>query len=53
MKEVGKVFLATNSSYNYTDAIMTYLFGIGEVSARGLAGEGCVKGREGWARPPG
>ncbi|ELW51472.1 5'-nucleotidase domain-containing protein 4 [Tupaia chinensis] len=36
MKEVGKVFLATNSSYNYTDAIMTYLFGVGEpeVSAR-------------------
>nr|XP_045727699.1 5'-nucleotidase domain-containing protein 4-like isoform X2 [Mirounga angustirostris] len=33
MKEVGKVFLATNSSYNYTDAIMTYLFGIGECSA--------------------
>ncbi|XP_017196431.2 5'-nucleotidase domain-containing protein 4 isoform X1 [Oryctolagus cuniculus] len=29
MKEVGKVFLATNSSYNYTDAIMTYLFGGG------------------------
>ncbi|XP_029460100.1 cytosolic purine 5'-nucleotidase-like isoform X2 [Rhinatrema bivittatum] len=26
MKEVGKVFLATNSDYNYTDAIMTYLF---------------------------
>uniref|UniRef100_A0A8D0N0W3 5'-nucleotidase domain containing 4 n=1 Tax=Sus scrofa TaxID=9823 RepID=A0A8D0N0W3_PIG len=33
MKEVGKVFLATNSSYNYTDAIMTYLFGIGEAGA--------------------
>ncbi|XP_034856966.1 5'-nucleotidase domain-containing protein 4 [Mirounga leonina] len=33
MKEVGKVFLATNSSYNYTDAIMTYLFGIGEAEA--------------------
>ncbi|GAB5569832.1 5'-nucleotidase domain-containing protein 4 [Prionailurus iriomotensis] len=30
MKEVGKVFLATNSSYNYTDAITTYLFGISE-----------------------
>ncbi|XP_017522640.2 5'-nucleotidase domain-containing protein 4 isoform X1 [Manis javanica] len=30
MKEAGKVFLATNSSYNYTHAIMTYLFGIGE-----------------------
>nr|XP_060484865.1 5'-nucleotidase domain-containing protein 4-like [Panthera onca] len=30
MKEVGKVFLATNSSYNYTDAIMAYLFGISE-----------------------
>ncbi|KAG7476654.1 hypothetical protein MATL_G00085120 [Megalops atlanticus] len=26
MKEVAKVFLATNSDYNYTDAIMTYLF---------------------------
>uniref|UniRef100_F7DXV6 5'-nucleotidase domain containing 4 n=1 Tax=Ornithorhynchus anatinus TaxID=9258 RepID=F7DXV6_ORNAN len=29
MKEVGKVFLATNSDYNYTDAIMTYLFDSG------------------------
>ncbi|KAL4824747.1 hypothetical protein H8958_005646 [Nasalis larvatus] len=28
MKEAGKVFLATNSSYNYTDAITTYLFSI-------------------------
>uniref|UniRef100_A0A8C3LUN8 5'-nucleotidase domain containing 4 n=1 Tax=Chrysolophus pictus TaxID=9089 RepID=A0A8C3LUN8_CHRPC len=26
MREVGKVFLATNSDYNYTDAIMSYLF---------------------------
>ncbi|XP_074837975.1 5'-nucleotidase domain-containing protein 4-like [Carettochelys insculpta] len=26
MKDAGKVFLATNSDYNYTDAIMTYLF---------------------------
>ncbi|CAD7681295.1 unnamed protein product [Nyctereutes procyonoides] len=26
MKEVGKVFLATNSNYKYTDKIMTYLF---------------------------
>ncbi|XP_067168655.1 5'-nucleotidase domain-containing protein 4-like isoform X2 [Apteryx mantelli] len=26
MKEVGKVFLATNSDYSYTDAIMSYLF---------------------------
>ncbi|XP_055280719.1 cytosolic purine 5'-nucleotidase [Moschus berezovskii] len=26
MKEVGKVFLATNSDYKYTDKIMTYLF---------------------------
>ncbi|XP_040849291.1 5'-nucleotidase domain-containing protein 4 [Ochotona curzoniae] len=36
MKEVGKVFLATNSGYNYTDAIMTYLFSGGgaEASAR-------------------
>ncbi|EHH22426.1 hypothetical protein EGK_05687, partial [Macaca mulatta] len=33
MKEVGKVFLATNSSYNYTDAIMTYLFSISEAEA--------------------
>ncbi|XP_006876517.1 PREDICTED: 5'-nucleotidase domain-containing protein 4-like [Chrysochloris asiatica] len=33
MKEVGKVFLATNSSYNYTDAIMSYLFGVGEAEA--------------------
>ncbi|XP_044273371.1 cytosolic purine 5'-nucleotidase-like isoform X2 [Varanus komodoensis] len=30
MKDVGKVFLATNSDYNYTDAIMTYLFDLGE-----------------------
>ncbi|KAM9721973.1 LOW QUALITY PROTEIN: 5'-nucleotidase domain-containing protein 4 [Dama dama] len=33
MREVGKVFLATNSSYNYTDAIMTYLLGTGEAEA--------------------
>uniref|UniRef100_A0A2K6PSR2 5'-nucleotidase domain containing 4 n=1 Tax=Rhinopithecus roxellana TaxID=61622 RepID=A0A2K6PSR2_RHIRO len=33
MKEAGKVFLATNSSYNYTDAITTYLFSISEESA--------------------
>ncbi|XP_043537265.1 cytosolic purine 5'-nucleotidase-like isoform X13 [Chiloscyllium plagiosum] len=26
MKEVGKIFLATNSDYSYTDAIMKYLF---------------------------
>uniref|UniRef100_A0A8C9RZ24 5'-nucleotidase, cytosolic II, like 1 n=1 Tax=Scleropages formosus TaxID=113540 RepID=A0A8C9RZ24_SCLFO len=26
MKEVAKVFLATNSDYSYTEAIMTYLF---------------------------
>uniref|UniRef100_S4RHN3 Cytosolic purine 5'-nucleotidase n=1 Tax=Petromyzon marinus TaxID=7757 RepID=S4RHN3_PETMA len=26
MQEVAKVFLATNSDYNYTDKIMTYLF---------------------------
>ncbi|XP_030425358.1 cytosolic purine 5'-nucleotidase isoform X5 [Gopherus evgoodei] len=26
MNEVGKVFLATNSDYKYTDKIMTYLF---------------------------
>ncbi|XP_071585376.1 cytosolic purine 5'-nucleotidase-like isoform X2 [Heliangelus exortis] len=30
MKEVGKVFLATNSDYNYTDAIMSYLFDFSE-----------------------
>ncbi|KAM4749083.1 LOW QUALITY PROTEIN: cytosolic purine 5'-nucleotidase-like [Rhinophrynus dorsalis] len=29
MREMGKVFLATNSDYNYTDAIMTYLFDVG------------------------
>ncbi|XP_053318794.1 cytosolic purine 5'-nucleotidase-like [Spea bombifrons] len=29
MKEVAKVFLATNSDYNYTDAIMSYLFDVG------------------------
>ncbi|CAN0509257.1 unnamed protein product [Rangifer tarandus platyrhynchus] len=29
----GKVFLATNSSYNYTDAILTYLLGAGEAEA--------------------
>ncbi|XP_053574130.1 cytosolic purine 5'-nucleotidase-like isoform X2 [Bombina bombina] len=28
MKDVGKVFLATNSDYNYTNAIMTYLFDV-------------------------
>ncbi|XP_029422907.1 5'-nucleotidase domain-containing protein 4 isoform X2 [Nannospalax galili] len=33
MKAVGKVFLATNSNYNYTDAIMTYLFAVGEDEA--------------------
>ncbi|XP_046873836.1 5'-nucleotidase, cytosolic II, like 1 isoform X2 [Hypomesus transpacificus] len=26
LREVAKVFLATNSDYNYTEAIMTYLF---------------------------
>ncbi|XP_053257259.1 cytosolic purine 5'-nucleotidase-like [Podarcis raffonei] len=30
IKDHGKVFLATNSDYNYTDAIMTYLFDFGE-----------------------
>ncbi|NXK94953.1 5NTC nucleotidase, partial [Formicarius rufipectus] len=30
MKEVGKVFLATNSDYTYTDAIMSYLFDFGD-----------------------
>ncbi|XP_063304644.1 cytosolic purine 5'-nucleotidase-like [Pelobates fuscus] len=29
MRDVGKVFLATNSDYTYTDAIMTYLFDVG------------------------
>ncbi|KAM7238842.1 hypothetical protein CapIbe_010362 [Capra ibex] len=33
MKEVGKVFLATNSSYNYRDAIMTFLLDAGEAEA--------------------
>ncbi|XP_072492853.1 5'-nucleotidase domain-containing protein 4 [Notamacropus eugenii] len=33
MKEVGKVFLATNSDYNYTNAIMNYLFDCGQVEA--------------------
>ncbi|KAM4676584.1 cytosolic purine 5'-nucleotidase-like [Discoglossus pictus] len=28
MREVGKVFLATNSDYKYTNAIMTYLFDV-------------------------
>ncbi|XP_028931732.2 cytosolic purine 5'-nucleotidase isoform X1 [Ornithorhynchus anatinus] len=37
MKEVGKVFLATNSDYNYTDAIMTYLFDSGEERHAGTA----------------
>uniref|UniRef100_A0A8C5RSL8 5'-nucleotidase domain containing 4 n=1 Tax=Laticauda laticaudata TaxID=8630 RepID=A0A8C5RSL8_LATLA len=30
MKDAGKMFLATNSDYNYTDAIMTYLLDFGE-----------------------
>ncbi|NWJ06101.1 5NTC nucleotidase, partial [Crypturellus undulatus] len=37
MREVAKVFLATNSDYSYTDAIMSYLFDLGgedKVSAR-------------------
>ncbi|PKK17657.1 5'-nucleotidase domain containing 4 [Columba livia] len=34
MKEVGKVFLATNSDYNYTDAIMSYLFDFGDGDKR-------------------
>ncbi|NXA42169.1 5NTC nucleotidase, partial [Eudromia elegans] len=29
MKEVAKVFLATNSDYSYTDAIMSYLLELG------------------------
>uniref|UniRef100_A0A8C5M8W8 Cytosolic purine 5'-nucleotidase n=1 Tax=Leptobrachium leishanense TaxID=445787 RepID=A0A8C5M8W8_9ANUR len=29
MREMGKIFLATNSDYTYTDAIMTYLFDVG------------------------
>ncbi|XP_051830477.1 5'-nucleotidase domain-containing protein 4 [Antechinus flavipes] len=33
LKEVGKVFLATNSNYNYTNAIMTYLFDCGQEKA--------------------
>ncbi|XP_061449275.1 cytosolic purine 5'-nucleotidase-like isoform X1 [Rhineura floridana] len=34
MKDAGKVFLATNSDYNYTDAIMTYLFDFNEGDAQ-------------------
>ncbi|KAM6113214.1 LOW QUALITY PROTEIN: cytosolic purine 5'-nucleotidase-like [Phoenicopterus ruber ruber] len=34
MKEVGKVFLATNSDYNYTDALMSYLFDFGDGDKR-------------------
>ncbi|KAM6431997.1 cytosolic purine 5'-nucleotidase-like isoform 1-T1 [Liasis olivaceus] len=30
MKDAGKMFLATNSDYNYTDAIMTYLLDFSE-----------------------
>ncbi|XP_025032206.1 cytosolic purine 5'-nucleotidase-like [Python bivittatus] len=30
MKDTGKMFLATNSDYNYTDAIMTYLLDFSE-----------------------
>ncbi|XP_064897260.1 cytosolic purine 5'-nucleotidase-like isoform X2 [Columba livia] len=44
MKEVGKVFLATNSDYNYTDAIMSYLFDFGDgdkVGVTPLGGAGC------------
>ncbi|OXB73860.1 UNVERIFIED_CONTAM: hypothetical protein H355_005689 [Colinus virginianus] len=35
MREVGKVFLATNSDYNYTDAIMSYLFNFGDGNKTG------------------
>nr|XP_020635753.1 5'-nucleotidase domain-containing protein 4 isoform X4 [Pogona vitticeps] len=35
MKDAGKVFLATNSDYNYTDAIMTYLFDFAEGAEEG------------------
>ncbi|XP_068777031.1 cytosolic purine 5'-nucleotidase-like isoform X1 [Struthio camelus] len=35
MKEVGKVFLATNSDYSYTDAIMSYLFDFGDEDKAG------------------
>lgn len=34
MREVGKVFLATNSDYNYTNAIMTYLFDVDDGSQK-------------------
>ncbi|XP_069475110.1 cytosolic purine 5'-nucleotidase-like isoform X2 [Ambystoma mexicanum] len=34
MREAGKVFLATNSDYNYTDAIMTYLFDVDDGSQK-------------------
>ncbi|KAK1145490.1 cytosolic purine 5'-nucleotidase-like [Acipenser oxyrinchus oxyrinchus] len=33
IKEVASVFLATNSDYCYTDAIMTYLFDFSQDSA--------------------
>uniref|UniRef100_A0A8C9Q6R5 5'-nucleotidase domain containing 4 n=1 Tax=Spermophilus dauricus TaxID=99837 RepID=A0A8C9Q6R5_SPEDA len=36
IKEVGRVFLATNGSYQYMDAIMTYLFAAGEASPPAL-----------------
>ncbi|XP_052558272.1 cytosolic purine 5'-nucleotidase-like isoform X5 [Tympanuchus pallidicinctus] len=35
MREVGKVFLATNSDYNYTDAIMSYLFDFSDADKTG------------------
>ncbi|KAG5855690.1 hypothetical protein ANANG_G00051770 [Anguilla anguilla] len=37
MNEVGKVFLATNSDYKYTDKIMTYLFDFPHGPKMGMA----------------
>ncbi|XP_062452701.1 cytosolic purine 5'-nucleotidase-like isoform X4 [Rhea pennata] len=39
MKDVGKVFLATNSDYSYTDAIMSYLFDLEDEGAHGALGD--------------
>ncbi|XP_071585378.1 cytosolic purine 5'-nucleotidase-like isoform X3 [Heliangelus exortis] len=52
MKEVGKVFLATNSDYNYTDAIMSYLFDFSEGDKVSLCGVGWVKGVGGCYQQP-
>uniref|UniRef100_M3ZZF6 5'-nucleotidase, cytosolic II, like 1 n=1 Tax=Xiphophorus maculatus TaxID=8083 RepID=M3ZZF6_XIPMA len=36
IKEVAKIFLATNSDYNYTEAIMKYLWHRAETSGHGM-----------------